>query len=385
MFRYCNNLTTLNLSGWDTGSVTYMCDMFDSCSSLTSLDLSGWKTGSVTEMHYMFRECSNLTNLKLSGWETGSVTNMNSMFYNCRNLTNLDLSGWKTGRVTNMASMFYNCRNLTTLDLSGWDTGSVTNMDSMFYNCSNLKTVYVGDLWSTEKVTDSYHMFIYCTELVGGAGTTFNDSYTDKTYARVDKGTDEPGYFTYKAYVTPTGNKDSEPVGATLNNVLGGLINKLVSAVFGDSAENSQAAPEIQTVKKPEMLAAGTPIVPTALQLKSDGALGAGDGTDTNTVTFSQTTNSVMYDGTGSEDSKWIDNGDGTWTYKMKVFNVPATYYIWEEPIPGFKCDLDQTRGNRYLLAHAQEGARGQCVGLSRIRPRKYGLHLPRHAEGRRR
>ena len=234
MFRYCNNLTTLNLSGWDTGSVTYMCDMFDSCSSLTSLDLSGWKTGSVTEMHYMFRECSNLTNLKLSGWETGSVTNMNSMFYNCRNLTNLDLSGWKTGRVTNMDSMFYDCCNLTTLDLSGWDTGSVTNMDSMFYNCSNLKTVYVGDLWSTEKVTDSYHMFIYCTELVGGAGTTFNDSYTDKTYARVDKGTDEPGYFTYKAYVTPTGNKDSEPVGATLNNVLGGLINKLVSAVFGD-------------------------------------------------------------------------------------------------------------------------------------------------------
>ena len=93
------------------------------------------------------------------------------------------------------------------------------------------------------------------------------------------------------------------------------------------------------------MLAAGTPIVPTALQLKSDGALGAGDGTDTNTVTFSQTTNSVMYDGTGSEDSKWIDNGDGTWTYKMKVFNVPATYYIWEEPIPGFKCDLDDDTG----------------------------------------
>ena len=203
-------------------------------------------------MGYMFRECSNLTNLKLSGWETGSVTNMYSMFYNCRNLTNLDLSGWDTGRVTDMNSMFDGCSSLTSLDLSGWDT------DYMFYNCSNLKTVYVGDLWSTEKVTDSDHMFSYCTELVGGAGTTYDQSYTDKTYARVDNLPDAPGYFTYKEYVPPTGNKDDEPVGATLNNVLGGLINnKLVSAVFGDSsAENSQAAPEIQTVKKPEMLAA---------------------------------------------------------------------------------------------------------------------------------
>ena len=131
-----------------------------------------------------------------------------------------------------MNSMFDGCSSLTSLDLSGWDTGSVTSMYYMFYNCSNLKTVYVGDLWSTEKVTDSDHMFSYCTELVGGAGTTYDQSYTDKTYARVDNLPDAPGYFTYKEYVPPTGNKDDEPVGATLNNVLGGLINnKLVSAV----------------------------------------------------------------------------------------------------------------------------------------------------------
>ena len=34
----------------------------------------------------------------------------------------------------------------------------------------------------------------------------------------------------------------------------------------------------------------------------------------------------------------------------MKVFNVPATYYIWEEPIPGFKCDLDDDTG--YTVIH---------------------------------
>ena len=363
MFYWCSNLTTLNLSGWDTGRVTTMNSMFDSCSSLTSLNLSGWDTVSVTNMGYMFRECSNLTNLKLSGWETGSVTNMYSMFYNCRNLTNLDLSGWDTGRVTDMNSMFDGCSSLTSLDLSGWDTGSVTSMYYMFYNCSNLKTVYVGDLWSTEKVTDSDHMFSYCTELVGGAGTTYDQSYTDKTYARVDNLPDAPGYFTYKEYVPPTGNKDDEPVGATLNNVLGGLINnKLVSAVFGDSsAENSQAAPEIQTVKKPEMLAAGRPDISAAIDFKSDIALGdPGDSdtnTNTNTVTFSQITNSEVTRNSDDAEGKWLDNGDGTWTYKMKVFNVPATYYIWEEPIPGFKCDLDNSTGYTVINYPKQNSA----------------------------
>ncbi|MCI7559653.1 MAG: hypothetical protein MSS76_06005 [Clostridium sp.] len=36
----------------------------------------------------------------------------------------------------------------------------------------------------------------YSTLLVGGLGTTYNSSYVDKTYARIDGGTSNPGYFT---------------------------------------------------------------------------------------------------------------------------------------------------------------------------------------------
>ena len=36
----------------------------------------------------------------------------------------------------------------------------------------------------------------YSTLLVGGLGTTYNSSYVDKTYARIDGGTRRPGYFT---------------------------------------------------------------------------------------------------------------------------------------------------------------------------------------------
>ena len=49
--------------------------------------------------------------------------------------------------------------------------------------------------WTTSAVTNSTKMFGLCTKIVGGNGTTFNSSYTDKTYAVIDK-TGTPGYLT---------------------------------------------------------------------------------------------------------------------------------------------------------------------------------------------
>ena len=40
-------------------------------------------------------------------------------------------------------------------------------------------------------------MFEDCKKIVGGNGTTYNSSYTDKTYARIDTAS-TPGYFTAK-------------------------------------------------------------------------------------------------------------------------------------------------------------------------------------------
>ena len=69
-------------------------------------------------------------------------------------------------------------------------------MKSMFYYCRALKTIYAGDGWSTAAVTSSYWMFTGCTKLVGGMGTTYSASHTDKTYAHIDGGPSNPGYFT---------------------------------------------------------------------------------------------------------------------------------------------------------------------------------------------
>ena len=71
-------------------------------------------------------------------------------------------------------------------------------MSNMFYKATNLKTIYVSNKFNTDKVTSSTDMFSSCTNLVGGAGTKYNSSYVDKTYARIDGGTSNPGYFTAK-------------------------------------------------------------------------------------------------------------------------------------------------------------------------------------------
>ena len=87
MFDGCSNLTSLDLSSFDTSQVTTMSSMFSGCSNLTSLDLSNFNTSQVTTMPYMFSECSRLTSLNLSNFDTSQVTNMYRMFSGCSSLT----------------------------------------------------------------------------------------------------------------------------------------------------------------------------------------------------------------------------------------------------------------------------------------------------------
>ncbi len=193
MFYY-SQATTLDVSNFDTSNVTGMNFMF-SYSKATTIDVSNFDTSKVTNMSYMFYY-SQATTLDLSNFDTSKVTNMSCMFSDSK-ATTLDVSNFNTSNVTNMNGMFYNSK-ATTLDVSNFDTSKVTNMSNMFYKATNLKTIYVSNKFNTDKVTSSTDMFSSCTNLVGGAGTKYNASYTDKTYARIDGGTTNPGYFTSK-------------------------------------------------------------------------------------------------------------------------------------------------------------------------------------------
>ena len=60
-----------------------MGGMFYYCSGLSSVDVSGWDTSSVTNMAVMFSLCSNLTEIIAgSGWDTSKADTTN-MFFGC--------------------------------------------------------------------------------------------------------------------------------------------------------------------------------------------------------------------------------------------------------------------------------------------------------------
>ena len=164
MFRDCGELTSIDLSGWNTENVIDMNYMFYNCHYLTTLNLSGWNTSNVSNMSYMFYACSSLKTLDVSGWDVSNVTNMDSMFGNCNSLTSLDVSHFNTSNVTIMWNMFCSCRSLTSLDLSHFNTSNVTNMNNMFGDCGELTSIDLSG-WDMSKVANMEYMFSTCKKL----------------------------------------------------------------------------------------------------------------------------------------------------------------------------------------------------------------------------
>jgi surface protein len=155
-------------------------------------------TSEVTNMSWMFGYCWSLTEVDVSRFSTANVTSMRSMFHACYHLSSLDLSNFNTANVNNMRNMFNACGEIQSLDLSSFNTANVADMNGMFVDCALLRTVYVSDGWSTAAVTNSSNMFLNCSSLVGGRGTTYDASHTDAGYAHIDGGPGNPGYFSDK-------------------------------------------------------------------------------------------------------------------------------------------------------------------------------------------
>ncbi|MBR3002514.1 MAG: BspA family leucine-rich repeat surface protein, partial [Clostridia bacterium] len=217
MFNGCNELTSIEVRNFDTSNVIYMENMFCGDYKLANLDVSKFITSNVTNMSKMFFECYALTSLDVSEFDTSKVTNMQCMFYSCRSLTSLDVSHFNTSNVENMGCMFYNCNSLTTLDVSSFNTSNVTNMYRMFAVNDTLTTIYASNNFNTDKYLKSTNvdgnevnntnMFDISTRLVGGSGTVFDANHIDKTYAHIDGGVSNPGYF-HNAPVTITFNSN---------------------------------------------------------------------------------------------------------------------------------------------------------------------------------
>ena len=204
--------------------------MFSNLKGLTNIDVSSFDTSAVTDISVMFYNCSSLTSLDLGDkFDTSNVTTMSAMFSDCSSLTSLDLGDkFDTSSVTNMELMFASCSSLTSLDLGDkFDTSKVTIMSAMFHGCRKLTTIYATNSFVATSVKSSSSMFTGDINLVGGWGTTFNSSKTDKAYARIDEYNDNPGYFTDKTSIGidfdangGTGTMNMQVINSTVLNTL---------------------------------------------------------------------------------------------------------------------------------------------------------------------
>lgn len=113
----------------------------------------------------MFGVCRNLTSIDLSGFDTSKVIDMSNMFMGCSELTELNLSGIDTSKVLDMRWMFNECYKLTTLDLSSFDTSKVRAMHGMFWGCDSLTTI--KGVIDMKSCTSCWLMFKDCFELRG--------------------------------------------------------------------------------------------------------------------------------------------------------------------------------------------------------------------------
>ena len=125
--------------------------MFGNMSNLTAVNNAYLlDTSQVTTMRNMFRTTPNLTTLDLSGWNTSKVTTMYEMFYASGNdLVTLNISSWDTSKVTTMQSMFYDCAALKTIYFNSGVFTLVTGYSGMFNafpsNPANKGNIYVKD------------------------------------------------------------------------------------------------------------------------------------------------------------------------------------------------------------------------------------------------
>lgn len=192
-----NNLAEVEFYNFNTSKVMDMEGMFLWASGLTHIDVSHFDVSNVTNMESMFRDCENLEEIDLSSWYTPKLKNMYQMFTYCERATSITFGpNFSTENVASMNRSFMGCFKLESLDLKGFNTSKVTDMSYMFSYCNKLKTITVGNSFDVSSVTSDSNAFLECYSICGGQNTIYNSSYVDKTYAHIDGGTANPGYFT---------------------------------------------------------------------------------------------------------------------------------------------------------------------------------------------
>jgi len=227
MFRDCEDVVTLDLSGWtNTSNITSMIYAFYDCESLQTLNLTGWDTSNVSNLVSACYNAGDATDgcaFTMPNLNLSSCTTLNTLFYGARSgggwtgaggavassidvsgwtlraagvtmsstfnrlkkggagpTLTMDLSGWSnTSGITDLSNTFRDI-GVTSINTTGWDTSNVTNMSGCFYYSDILTHVTGLDDWSADSVTTLAYFMSDCDVYnFGAANANFGTNFMD--------------------------------------------------------------------------------------------------------------------------------------------------------------------------------------------------------------
>lgn len=108
MFSGFTNLTQINgLEKLKASNSVKIADMFKNCNKLTSLNLSGFDNVKPETMQNVFSGCSSLTSIDISRFDLKDVNRYQNLFYNCNSLTKIRLPNNIGANQTNIYLLRY--------------------------------------------------------------------------------------------------------------------------------------------------------------------------------------------------------------------------------------------------------------------------------------
>ena len=112
-FRMTSLTSIQGIEYLNTSEVDDMFGMFGQCEQLKTLDLSGFNTSKLSTIQEMFKGCSELQVLNLSSFDTHHVKSMSSAFESCSKLHLIYVGdGWNMDNVTHAYNTFLDCFSL---------------------------------------------------------------------------------------------------------------------------------------------------------------------------------------------------------------------------------------------------------------------------------
>ena len=113
---------------------TMLINNKDGILDLTHIDVSG-----ITSFNELFKDKHNITSIDISTWETNELESCVSMFEGCINLKEVNISNFNTKNLQSMKKMFKNCVELENIgNINNWNISSLKDASWAFYLCEKL-------------------------------------------------------------------------------------------------------------------------------------------------------------------------------------------------------------------------------------------------------